>query len=107
MMSEKSGTVHTGYDINRFLVIAATTNGISYTQLCRMFAMLNMPPPMSETTWYFYKARIHAGAKRAANKHLCCGGPVPKKDGPICALWTQLSPWQCSATTRDPPPLWM
>ncbi|XP_076470600.1 uncharacterized protein LOC143300657 [Babylonia areolata] len=32
--------------------------------------MMGMPTPMSEPMWYFYKQKLHLGAKRAADKHL-------------------------------------
>ncbi|KAK7473611.1 hypothetical protein BaRGS_00035158 [Batillaria attramentaria] len=44
--SSKTGTVHTGFDANRRLVAAATSNGIGYSQ------------------------RLHTGVKRAANRDL-------------------------------------
>ncbi|KAL8610607.1 hypothetical protein ACOMHN_006326 [Nucella lapillus] len=69
-MSKKTGAVHTGYNINRRIVTASTANGIGFQQSKRFFALMGMPPPMNEKTWYGLKKRVHSGAKRAADKHL-------------------------------------
>ena len=51
-MSKKTGIVYTGFDISRRLVAAASANGMSFSQVKRLFALLNMPPPMNEKTGY-------------------------------------------------------
>ncbi|KAL8563508.1 hypothetical protein ACOMHN_066175 [Nucella lapillus] len=69
-MSKKTGTVHTGYNINLRIVTASTANGIGFQQAKHFSALMGMPPPMNEKTWYGLKKRVHSGAKCAADKHL-------------------------------------
>ena len=61
-LSQKTGVIHTGFDINRRLVVAAQSIGIGFTQ--------GLPKPMTESTWYDYKARVHLGLTEAALVHL-------------------------------------
>lgn len=68
--SRRSGAAFTGFDINRRLVMAAAVNGIGFTQLCRFFGLLNMPPPMHLKTWQHYQVKLFLGASRAASHHL-------------------------------------
>lgn len=68
--SPRTGTSHTGFDVNRRLVAAASSNGIGFAQVERLFALMGLPKPMNVKTWYFYKKRVHSGVKRAADKHL-------------------------------------
>ncbi|KAL8568972.1 hypothetical protein ACOMHN_017143 [Nucella lapillus] len=68
--SKKSGSTHTGFDVNRRIVTTASSCGFSFSQIKRQFALMGMPQPMSESIWYFYKQKIHMGVKRAADKHL-------------------------------------
>ncbi|KAK7492310.1 hypothetical protein BaRGS_00016407 [Batillaria attramentaria] len=63
---QRTGIIYTGFDINRYIVAAAVSNGIGYIQLQRFFAVMNMPPPMNEKTWYHYQKRMHC----SANVHL-------------------------------------
>lgn len=66
MMSQKSGVLHTGYDVNRLLVTAASATGLGFAQASHFFALMNLPPPMNETTWYHYKGQLNTGAKSAS-----------------------------------------
>ena len=68
--STKSGTVHTGYDVNRRIVASASACGMGFYQVRRFFAMMGLPAPVSESTWCDLKKRIHPVIKRAANIHL-------------------------------------
>ncbi|KAL8594962.1 hypothetical protein ACOMHN_038759 [Nucella lapillus] len=70
MTSQKTGTVYTGFDVNRRIVAGASVNGIGYTQLCRFFGMVNIPAPMHQKTWNHYQKTYHQGACRAASTHL-------------------------------------
>lgn len=51
---------------------AATACGIGFADIKRFLALMCTPPlsPMNETYWYFMKEKLHAGTKRAADKHL-------------------------------------
>jgi hypothetical protein len=48
--SSKTGTSHSGFDINRRIVAAATTSGMGYAQTSRFFGVMGMPRPMAEDT---------------------------------------------------------
>jgi len=44
---------------------------MSFSQVKRFFALLNMPQPMNEKTGYqLKKKRVYGGARHAAEKHL-------------------------------------
>jgi len=43
---------------------------MGFYQVRRFFAMMGLPAPMSESTWYDLKKRIYPVIKRAANSHL-------------------------------------
>lgn len=68
--SPKTGIIHTGFDVNRRLVAAATSTGMGFAQVQRFFAMMGLPKPMNEKTWYDYKKRLHGRVKQAACRHL-------------------------------------
>ena len=67
--SHRTGMPHTGFDINRRIVASASAIGVGYSQVKCLFALLGLPQPMNESTWYDYKGRVHNGGKRAADKH--------------------------------------
>ena len=66
----RSGTAHTGYDVNRRIVASASACGMGFYQVRRFFDVMGLPAPMSESTWYDLKKRIYPVIKRAANSHL-------------------------------------
>ena len=68
--SQKTGLVHTGFDNNHRLVAAFSSIGVSFSQCKRAFALLGLPQPMNESTWYDYKRRVHGGVSHAADIHL-------------------------------------
>ena len=70
MTSPSSGNDYCGYDINRRLVMAATSSGIGFSQLSQFFGLLNMPPPMHLTTWQGYQLKLSHSVSKAAAEHL-------------------------------------
>ena len=68
--SEKTGTSHTGFDVNRRIVASATASGMGFAQTKSFFCLMGMPQPMSENMWYFYKGMLNTKVTEAANEHL-------------------------------------
>ncbi|KAL8582698.1 hypothetical protein ACOMHN_058075 [Nucella lapillus] len=48
--SKKSGSTHTGFDVNRRIVTTASSCGFSFSQIKRQFALMGMPQPMTLMT---------------------------------------------------------
>lgn len=68
--SQKTGVHRTGFDINRRIVAAASSIGIGFSQLQRLFTMLGLSQPMSESTWYEYRSTVNTAFRLAADAHL-------------------------------------
>ena len=68
--SQKTGVKHTGYDINRRIVAAATSSSMGYNQTKIFFSLTGLPPPMSEKMWYCFKDNLHSEVTDVADEHL-------------------------------------